>query len=398
MKTGTFFFIISFLILNELQAQQQPVIIPGQYIVIVKESAAQPVVKRPNRSFNRIRNEDTVYRNQNFAKIKEIKTRQGIGAANIILEYADIVVGFSARLSSDEADRLKKDKDVKAVYPDYVITPADYKPGTVAPTPAPAGQTEDCAVVTAGHFSDGSAKYTWIWIMDTGIDLDHPDLNVQVDSPYAKSFTGEPVDDQNGHGTIVAGIAAAKNNDFGVVGVSAGAKVVPVKVLSNAGPGQDSWIMAGLNHIARYAIPGDVVNMSLGSYNILPCSFFPEENTAIINLGKLGIWVVMAAGNDAGDANLLHPGCLNGDRLFTVGAMDCAIQCASFSNFGSNVDYVTVGVNVFSTYMNGGYTVGSGTSLATPVLSGLLHQLNNYPPSHSVISCKGAVYKIPTKN
>ena len=397
MKTAIILFILCFFLCNEIQAQKQN-IIPGQYIVVLKESAALPVMKRSNRSFNRIRNADTVYRKQNLAKISEIKKRQNILPSKGLLEFADLVVGFSAKLTSDEADRLTKDKDVKAVYQDYIVTIGEYKTEKVIKADALVGQTEACSVGLAGGPGDGSNKYTWIWIFDTGIDLDHPDLNVQVNAPYAISFTGEPLDDQNGHGTHVAGIAAAKNNDFGVVGVSAGAKVVPVKVLTNAtGTGDFSWIVGGLNHVAQYGIPGDVINMSLGTYSFLPCDgFFPELNTSIINLAKTGIWVVMAAGNDASDATFSHPGCLNGDRIFTVGAIDCGNLCAPFSNFGTNVDYVTAGVNILSTYKNGTYAVESGTSMSAPVLAGILHQINNYPVSHNIAYCGGINYKIPS--
>lgn len=153
-------------------------------------------------------------------------------------EFADVLVGFSVRLTDAEVFTLRKDKDVVSVRQDYVVNIGNTEIKQVNSNTKALPQTESCAVTQAGGSSDGSQKYTWIWILDTGIDTTHPDLNVQINTPYMKSFTGEPVNDLNGHGTHVAGIAAAKNNDIGVIGVSAGAKVVPVKVLSNAGPGQ----------------------------------------------------------------------------------------------------------------------------------------------------------------
>ncbi len=104
----------------------------------------------------------------------------------------------------------------------------------------------------------------WIWIVDTGIDLTHPDLNVETNTAYAKSFVGGSANDCNGHGTHCAGIAAAKNNTIGVIGVSAGARVVPVRVLNCQGSGSSSGILSGLNHVAANDEPGDAVNMSLG--------------------------------------------------------------------------------------------------------------------------------------
>ena len=377
---------------------QKPEPIPGQYIVFLNESAALPVIKHPGRSFNRLHGSDSVYRKQNITKLKEVRRRRNIAESKVLHEFADVLVGFSVRLTDAEVFALRKDKDVVSVRQDYVVNIGTTEIKQVNNNTKALPQTESCAVTQAGGSSDGSLKYTWIWILDTGIDTTHPDLNVQINTPYMKSFTGEPVNDLHGHGTHVAGIAAAKNNDIGVVGVSAGAKVVPVKVLSNAGVGQTSWFIAGLDHVAMYDIPGDVVNMSFGGGVYLFCDLLiPEYGTAIRNLANVGTWIVMAAGNNGGEARFFLPGCINGGRIITVGAIDCNNNCASFSNFGSNVDYVTVGVNVYSTYKNGTYATLSGTSMATPIVAGILHQLNNYPLSRGVINCKGDNYKIATR-
>ena len=105
-----------------------------------------------------------------------------------------------------------------------------------------------------GIASVGYADYTGThlaWIIDTGIDYDHPDLN--VNTTLAKTFVNKTytADDDNGHGTHCAGIVAAKNNDIGVVGVAANAFVVPVKVLDKTGKGACSIIIAGVDYVAQ---------------------------------------------------------------------------------------------------------------------------------------------------
>jgi subtilisin family serine protease len=255
---------------------------------------------------------------------------------------------------------------------------------------SPQSQTTTCAISNAGGFQNGAGKFTWIWILDTGIDLDHPDLNVLTSSSIAKSFVpGQSADDGNGHGTHCAGIAAAKNNSFGVVGVSAGAPVVPVKVLSNSGSGQWSWLLSGLNHVAAWDIPNDVVNMSLGGWGGNNCANSnPSIRNAILNLGNAGVWVCIAAGNSNCNAAQAFPACINGNRVLTVGSMTCGQTCSSFSNFSSSVvDWVATGSNVYSTFRNGGYTTLSGTSMAAPVVAGICHARAAAPVSGGNISC-----------
>ena len=400
---------------------QQPQPIPGQYIVVLKEQGGvSPVVKSGKKNNNREQkaNDNKAQRDKNLNKVKEVRGKKGIKESAVLSEFADVLVGFTGKLTEAEVNSLKSDPDVDGVFQDYVITlgPArpeanpvdvgylqtskDYGVGgaaidNTANNIIPA-QYVTCTNTKAGGSADGSTKSTWIWILDTGIDLDHPDLNVNTSSTFAKSFTGEPVDDQHGHGTHCAGIAAAKNNSIGVIGVSSGARVVPVKVLGNTGNGSWSWLLSGLNHVAMYDIPGDVVSMSLGGYGYPGCeNSWIALRDAIKNLGFAGTWVVMAAGNDGADAGLNRPGCINGTRVLTVGSINCSNVCATSSNFNPGVvDWVAVGVSVYSTYKNGTYATLSGTSMATPAVAGILHSKNNYPVSAGTVSCKGATYKI----
>lgn len=371
--------------------------IPGQYIVLLKESAAQPVVLQEiqgeDRELNAAANQNK--RNQNLATLTSVRSSAGVTSEQVLAEFADVLVGFSATLSPKQVSALQQNPSVDGVYQDYYIN-LDPQQQEAAPEEfSPEGQTTPCAITNAGGYADGSAKSNWIWILDTGIDLDHPDLNVKATTPYAKSFVpGQTTEDGNGHGTHVSGIAAAKNNSFGTVGVSAGAIVVPVKVMPNAGSGGSmTYVVQGLNHVATYDKVNDVVNMSIGAYPIMNCeSSNPSLKQAITNLSNSGTWVCIASGNEQGNAALSSPGCINGAKVCTVGAMQCGSTCYSGPNWGTAVvDWVATGYNVYSTYKNGGYTTLTGTSMATPVVAGIIHARGGAPVSGGTITCGNSV-------
>lgn len=383
-----------------VQGQNVPRQINGQYIVVLKETVARPVVQHQRTNADRLQKEqlNRNTRTNNLSKVKEVTAKSNLKPTSILTEYADVVVGFCAKLSDAELRTLRTNPDVEGIYPDFEVKlVANSLSEECIEEEAFAAQTTTCAITKAGGAADGSTKSTWIWILDTGIDLTHPDLNVQTNTTYAKSFIpGQTINDGHGHGTHVAGIAAAKNNGFGVVGVSAGAKVVPVKVLANSGTGSFSGILSGLNHVAQYDIAGDVVNMSIGAYPTFNCeNSNPTLRNAIRALGNAGTHVVMAAGNDSGNANLNMPGCINGTRIYTVGSITCTNACSSFSNWGTpSVDWVAVGSDVFSTYKGGVYTSMSGTSMAAPVVAGIIHARGGAPVSGGNVLCGGTNNKI----
>jgi subtilisin family serine protease len=136
-------------------------------------------------------------------------------------------------------------------------------------------------------------------------------------------------DDGNGHGTHVAGIIAAKNNEAYTVGVAAGATVVAVRVLDNGGSGLWSWVIAGVDYVAKNAASTDVANMSLGgSYNL-------SVNTAVTEAAKKCPFTV-AAGNESDDAANYSPASASTshtDRVYTISAIDSSDVFAWFSNW-----------------------------------------------------------------
>ena len=173
--------------------------------------------------------------------------------------------------------------------------------------------------------------------------------------------------DDNGHGTHCAGIVAAIDNTVGVVGVAAGAKVVPVKVLDKRGSGAMSIIIAGVDYVTANGVAGDAANMSLGG------SPYDPLDAKVVAMGAAGLFVSLAAGNESDDANNHSPARANGLNIYTISACNSLDAWASFSNYGNPpIDYCAPGVSILSTYKGGALATMSGTSMAAPHACGVL--------------------------
>ncbi len=284
--------------------------------------------------------------------------RNAIAAGKLQAVFAGEPGGLIAELSEDEAARLRTDPMVQIVEPDRVIALA-----TCFTVAEPRLVTWN---VNRVGYGDGTGKTAWI--LDTGIDFDHPDL--LVDGTRSKSFlSGQPsADDANGHGTHVAGIIGARNNTIGVLGVASGATLVSLRVLGADGQGALSAVIQALAYVNANGSAGDVVNMSLGEEITSPTLNQQVQNTA-----ARGIYIAIAAGNDHDAANKYSPGNANGANIFTVSAIDSLDRFASFSNYGNDVvDFAAPGVRILSTYSNGRYAYLSGTSMAAPHVAALL--------------------------
>ena len=290
---------------------------------------------------------------------REVLTENEISANAMKESFGDAREGgFVALLTPDEVRRLEDDADIEAIEPDRIIALS-----TCFTVVAPTLVTWNINKVGYGN---GSGKTAWV--IDTGIDFDHPDLS--VDATRSKSFvTGvTSADDENGHGTHVAGIIAARNNTFGVLGVASGASLVSLRVLDKEGKGTLSSMIQALNYIQANGKAGDVVNMSLGEDQVSDILDQQVQKTA-----AKGIYIAIAAGNEGKAANLYSPGRANGNNIYTVSAVDSLDNYASFSNFGNDVvDYAAPGVRILSTYKDGLYAKMSGTSMAAPHVAGLL--------------------------
>lgn len=267
--------------------------------------------------------------------------------------------GFVANLSADEAGRLSKDENIAIIEPDRIISL-----GTCFTVAAPRLITWN---VNKVGYGDGIGKRAWI--IDSGIDFDHPDLT--VDAAKSKSFvSGESsAEDENGHGTHVAGIIGAKNNTIGVLGIASGATLVSLRVLDKDGKGLLSSIIQALAYVSNNASPGDVVNLSVGDDEGISNTLDQQ----VKNTAAKGIYIAIAAGNEKELANKYSPGRVNATNVYTVSAIDSLDNFAKFSNYGNDVvDYAAPGVRILSTFLNGRYAYMSGTSMAAPHLAGLL--------------------------
>jgi len=274
--------------------------------------------------------------------------------------------GFTAVIPARFVAELRADPNVAIVEADYTmqlrLPEETARPGGGGTS----GQQVSYGLNRVGGSGDGTGKTAWI--IDTGIDLDHPDLNTSKACHANFVSRATSPDDGNGHGTHVAGTIAAKNNALGTLGIAANAYVCAVRVLDNRGSGQYSWIIAGVNYVAANGGNGDVANMSLtgsGSNQTL--------EKAVSDAAGKGIKFALAAGNDGQPASNFTPARVNGANIYTVSAVNNVDCMASWSNYGNPpVDYAAPGVGIVSTYRGGGTKSLSGTSMAAPHVAGIL--------------------------
>ncbi|MCU0243816.1 MAG: S8 family serine peptidase [Acidobacteria bacterium] len=222
-----------------------------------------------------------------------------------------------------------------------------------------------------------------IAILDTGLDLAHPDLATKVySSGYDFANEDDEADDDHWHGTHVAGIAAADTgNAVGIAGVAWNCKLLPVKVTDASGDGYYSWIIDGI--IWAVDAGADVINISMGGeYD----DAFLED--ACKYAFDRGVVVVAAAGNDGG-AGVLYPAAYD-EYVLAVAASDYDDEIVSWSNYGPQVDVAAPGVYILSTapraYVGPGnppYLFASGTSMASPHVAGLAALVKSLKPGLS---------------
>lgn len=311
----------------------------------------------------------------------EMARRHG-GQVGFVYEHA--LKGFSLRVPERAAAAISRDGRVRSVERDQVFRSAEASevPTGVARTFAPTNANLDI------DRTDDLRVDADVAVIDSGVDAAHPDLNVVAatdcsgGSPLRGSCKDGSAPDGNGHGTHVAGSAAALDNGAGVVGMAPGARVHAVKVLSDSGSGYTSWIIAGIDWVTARAGTIEVANMSLGC----ECSSAAQDE-AIAGSVAAGVTYAVAAGNSAKDASTFSPA--NHPDVITVsaladfdgapgglGASTCRADqddtLADFSNFGSHIEIAAPGVCITSTWPGGGLNTISGTSMASPHVAGAL--------------------------
>ncbi|WP_108803937.1 S8 family serine peptidase [Aquimarina sp. Aq107] len=359
--------------------------IPGEYIVIYTE-------------------DESISGKSIEMKTKSMQTlsKYAIGEDNIKQTYSSAIQGFAVKnLSEKQADLLRNDPEVAYLEPNY-IQKLDVKIGKpVSTLPA---TVQNKAVTNDSQLSNGEFLPWGInrvgrangagrtcWIVDSGI-APHSDLN--IDTSRSVSFVGGSWEDQNGHGTHVAGTVAARNNGSGVIGVAYGATVVSVRVLNAAGSGATDGILAGIDYVANNAGNGDTWNYSVGFRNrftsqAIDDTFRNLENTT---------YGAMAAGNSNDDTQFYSPQRLITSRSWCVGNMTNVDAPASGSNFGSSVDRWAPGTAVWSTWLNGQFNNISGTSMASPHVAGILLLRGNSTGTDGSVSKGGYTAPIATLN
>ncbi len=259
------------------------------------------------------------------------------------------------------------------------------------------GGSEDAKDVVPGNVDGSGVK---VAILDTGIDYTHPDLDANYAGGYDFQNNDNDPKDDNGHGTHCSGIVAAEDNDDGVIGVAPKASIYAVKVLDAQGSGYISTIVSGIDWAIDHNM--DVISMSLGS-----SSSDSSLEESINRAYNAGIVVVAASGNDGKEA-ISYPA--KYDDAIAVGATDKDNSLASFSNYGAEQEVVAPGVDIYSTmptytvtlnyWWYGGYSKNyakmSGTSMATPMVAGVVALILDADPSLSPAQVRDVLHNTAT--
>jgi subtilisin len=293
--------------------------------------------------------------------------------------YSEVFLGFAAELPATAARAADRQRGVVRIWPDLPVHAfAQTVPTGVDRVDADQNPWADIK-------KDGRSIDADVAVLDTGI-AKHRELTIKG----GKACVGSGYSDGDGHGTHVAGIIAAKDNTIGVVGVAPGAQLWAVKVLDSNGNGSWSSVICGLDWVYAHRDTIDVVNMSLGSDAIAedqnPCgSTTTPLHNAVCRVVTGGVPVIVAAGNEAKNAATAVPATY--EEAITVSAFtdfdgepggegvstctgDSDDTFTPFSNYGPDVDIAAPGVCIRSTWRNGKYKSISGTSMATPHVTG----------------------------
>ncbi|MBT5753528.1 MAG: S8 family serine peptidase [Acidimicrobiaceae bacterium] len=330
---------------------------------------------------------------QRVPKVAAAMLQAHSGQVGFVYEHA--LQGFSMTMSPQAAAALARNPRVAYIETNDTVTIAQSTTGQSTPTGITRILTDTTAVDIDSN--DDYRVDVDVAVIDTGVDFEHPDLNVAGGVTCSQPNKGPRRlrtascspggDDDHYHGTHVAGTIGALDNNFGVVGVAPGARIWAVKVLDSNGSGSEAMVVAGIDWVTGMAGTIEVANMSLGG-----SGDSRAEYDAIQGAVNAGVAFAVAAGNNGADADGYSPARF--DNVLTVSALadfdgqaggsadpsgtHCRVDqddtLADFSNWGSAVDLAAPGVCIESTYPieRGSYGTISGTSMASPHAAGAL--------------------------
>ncbi|KAF2491457.1 subtilisin-like serine protease-like protein PR1A [Lophium mytilinum] len=337
-------------------------VIPGKYIVKLKNGAAQSILEEALQLLTD--DADHVY---SFGNYK----------------------GFAGTLNDALVNVIAALPDVEYVEKDAIVKHQTYVSQTGAPWGL--GRISHVAKGSTTYVYDNSAGTgTCAYVIDTGIYVSHPEFEGRA--TFLANYAGDGQNtDGNGHGTHVAGTIGSKT-----YGVAKKTKLYAVKVLDASGSGTNSGVIAGINYAANDqktrsgCVGTSVANMSLGG------SKSTAVNSAAANAITAGLFLGVAAGNDG--ANAINYSPASEPTVCTVGATDINDKIASFSNYGSVVDIFAPGVNILSTWNDGGTNTISGTSMATPHIVGLAAYLLAFEGKRTPAALCSRIQTLSNKN
>lgn len=326
-----------------------------------------------------------VMKNDFLSSVQSLSGKVQSEGAKVEHIFNHVLSGFAINVPNNTVlETIMQNPNVEYVQPDVKVKAFSQS--------LPTGVNRIDSDLSSTNSGDGSGSVNAdIAILDTGIDLNHPDLNVYKQETFVPGTSN--ANDDDGHGTAVAGVAAAKDNSQGIVGVAPGARLWAIKVLDSNGMGSSSDIIKGIDYVTEHADEIDVVNLSFGAVGKNDAL-----HNAIIRSVETGVTYTAAAGNEGIDASDVFPAsypeviavsaivdtdgkCGGISTISTTAGKDDTF--ASFSNYGPVVDLAAPGVLVKTTTIGDSYMSFSGTSAATAHVTGAVALYKSEHPDAS---------------